>query len=231
MTQEHKQRETALVDEAQVDQSTESDGKGGVLTCTSLTAYFHEALDQARANQGLETTDAAAYYVVNLLDSFAQADRLYALGPEGRREDEALALMLARALESQPTERAEHYRRLGDVALFVSGFFADSLRRRPVGVAYYVDMGQGAYASASGLMRRGSGARALRAMFSELADSFQGWVEVLREVSEAVRLSDPPEQQGLGELFERWHSARGERARALSTALLKRGAMPMWSMS
>lgn len=228
MTQEHKRREDALVDEAPVDQSTES---GGVLTCTSLAAYFHETLNQARANQGLETTDATAYYVVNLLDSFAQADRLYTLSPEGRREDEALAQLLARAVESQPGERAEHYRRLGDVALFVSGFFADSLRRRPVGVAYYVDMGQGAYASASGLMRRGSGAQALRALLSELAASFEGWVEVLREVSEEVRLSDPPARQGLDELFERWQRARGERAGALSTALLKRGALPMWSMS
>lgn len=203
-------------------------GSSPVVTYESLASYFYEKVGDAKQNQGLEATDETSYYVINLLESFAQADMLYGVDAEGNRRDEALAMILAKAVSSHPGETIGHYRRLGDMSLFISGFFADSLRGRSVGVAYYVDMGQGAYASLSSMMRsrRSSGAEVYRKLYGELSESFADWVEVLREVSESSQLSTPPEEEETDALFERWQRARGRRASQLASAMMRRGFFP-----
>jgi hypothetical protein len=170
---------------------------GAVLPCTSLASYFRSAVGKARQNQGLEATDTAEYYVVNVLESFADADQLFGVDEDGNRVDEAMAITLCKALDSHYHEKINHFRQLGDRSLFISGFFADSLRRRSVGVTYYIDMGQGAYSSLAGLMRNRGGA-VFKDLYSELAGRFSQWVEVLREVSEETKLSAAPQDQPRG---------------------------------
>ena len=54
--------------------------------------------------------------------------------------------MYSDALEEESGEaRNQILRRLGDVALFISGVFSRSLKRRVVDVDYYIAMGGGAY--------------------------------------------------------------------------------------
>ncbi len=197
-----------------------------VVAYPSLGAYFHEAVDVACSRQGLEATPSSSYYVVSVLESFADAEELYPLGDDGRRREEALAQLLQAALEESSAGRVQHYRRLGDLALFVSGFFADSLRRRPVGVPYYIAMGQAAYGTLSGLFRERRREGGFDEIFEELADTFPAWVEVLHEVAERWSLMSPLEDQETVALLERLRRARGRRVSDLRLALLRRG---LWS--
>src|SRR5207248_8106364 len=57
-----------------------------------------------------------------------------------------LAVLYVRAIQSSRRDRARLLRAMGDTALFVSGFFADSLSRRLVDLTYYKAMGGFAYA-------------------------------------------------------------------------------------
>lgn len=205
--------------------SESADDDGAVLPCTSLASYFRGAVTKARHNQGLDATDAAEFYVVSVLESFADADQLFGVDEEGNRIDEALAISLSKAVESHRHEKINRFRELGDRSLFISGFFADSLRRRPVGVTYYIDMGQGAYASLAGLMRI-RGGNAFREIYAELAERFGQWVEVLREVSEQVQVARPTTDAQTAELYGRW--TRGRHSTELMLELLSRGAMPSW---
>src|SRR5437899_2245938 len=110
----------------------------------SAVEYFKELVDGALSHQGLATQELTAYYVVQLLASFLQR-RLTA----DQGADTALALRLGRALDSGGIQQRASLKEIGDVALFVSGFFSDSLQRRLVDVDYYVSIGGCAYSTLS----------------------------------------------------------------------------------
>lgn len=192
---------------------------------SSLREWFHEALDDACRTHGFGATPASGRYVASLLDQFSDADQLFGLQEDGKRKDEALAMMLHEAVLGEPTMRLEQFRRMGDVALYVAGVFSDSLRRRPVDVTYYIHMGQGAYGSLSSGLRSKGGA-ALKLLYEELADTFSTWVEVLRVFSEQVGLAAPLAAQDTAELYERLGVARAGRADEVARALLLRGVLP-----
>src|SRR5262245_1683128 len=98
----------------------------------SAVEYFRELVEVALSHQRLNTQELTAYYVVQLLASFLQRPLTDESG-----DDTPLAVRLARALESGGSKQRASLREIGDVALFVSGFFADSLNRKLVDVDYY----------------------------------------------------------------------------------------------
>jgi hypothetical protein len=196
-----------------------------VVQYTSVAGYFHEQVVTACADQGLSATEPAEYYVVTMLESFTHADALFRVNGDGRRDQEALAQVLARALlEPAPGKQLDHYRRLGDSALYLAGIFADSLRRTTVGLSYYVRMGQSAYATLASHGRNTNAA--LREIFHELSQTFAGWVEVLRQLGAQFGLVTPTDELETADVYERWQLAPEPRSEQLGDELLRRGVMP-----
>ena len=109
-----------------------------------------------------------------MLTLFSRSDELYEDDGEnyGLRP---LALMLADAASAESIEhRNRLLQRIGDVALFVSGFFADGLAEKAVDIDYYVHMGGNAYGSLSEEVRGTfRGATRSQTSTSELAIKFQ----------------------------------------------------------
>ncbi len=100
----------------------------------SLQEFFRDSVDQAMQRQGLTADDHTAYYVVNLLTLFARSDVLYEETQAGLGL-KPLALMLAEAAEAtNPKERDFVLQRVGDVSLFIAGFFSDSLSQTVVDI-------------------------------------------------------------------------------------------------
>ena len=156
------------------------------------TEYFKTLVESALDHQHLRVQELTAYYLVNLLCGYVRlGDRAGAA-----LDQEPLALRLARALETGGVEQRARLRDLGDVSLFVSGFFSDSLRRKVVDVDYYVSMGEYAYASLS----RWEG-DTFAETFAELARLFPRCADVLGEVSEQSGLTS---NNDLLRLYERW---------------------------
>ena len=95
-----------------------------VLAVTNLREFFHDSVQTALRQQRVAVDDHTAHYVVNVLTMFARSEELFEKTPEGVRL-RPLAHMLAQASEAPtPHQRDEALRRLGDVSLFVAGFFA-----------------------------------------------------------------------------------------------------------
>ena len=98
-----------------------------VIPVTNLTEYFRDSLDTVMAERKLRAEDETAHYVVNLLTEFARSEALYEQTEAGLGL-KPLAFMLADAIEAESVhQRQQSLQRLGDVALFVAGFFAGSL--------------------------------------------------------------------------------------------------------
>lgn len=156
----------------------------------SLREYFKNSLADAMANRQIDADDQTACYVVNLLTLFARSEALFDATEEGP-DLKPLALVFAEAIEAtRPDERNHALQRLGDVALFVAGFFGEGMGRRPVDVDYYVSMGGAAYGALSESIRGSVRGRAFSVVFAELAYKFQDFVDALAEIKDEAGRSE-----------------------------------------
>jgi len=157
-----------------------------VVPVRNLRDYFRTSVDDVIAKQGVEVDPHTTYYVVNLLTLFARSEEFY--------EDDGetygvkpLALMLADATDEDNVEqRAFTLQRIGDVSLFISGFFIESLAAKAVDIDYYVYMGESAYGSLSEEVRGTFRGNAFGEVYKELANKFQILIDVLNEVRDSA---------------------------------------------
>ena len=163
---------------------------------TTVGAYFHEQVGRAMVSQGLRASEMAGWYLVNLLVENLRA---------APSQDEPMVLRLERAMQGTPSERAHRLRELGDSALYVSGFFGESLRRGALRPDYYATIGVSAYAELESLLRIPVRGNASAEVYGELRDRFTDFVSVLGQVSE-----EAVTPQDLSRLLERWLHTRSE---------------------
>ena len=182
-----------------------------VVPVASLQEYFRDAVQTALGHQRLQVEDDTAHYVVSLLTSYARSEQLFDATPDGSRL-KPLVVMLSEALEAaDPTTRQRGLQRLGDVSLFVAGFFADGFARKLIDIDYHIAMGGRAYAVLSETLSVGR-RQTLSRVFAELASKFQPLVDVLHEIQDGnCTRSD----RDVLRLYEVWLKTGSQRARRL----------------
>lgn len=164
-----------------------------IVQAQSPLEFFKERVEFACERQKLYPQPLTSYYIVSLLAEFTHLERSPAA--EVLASNEALGLRLVKALNSAGVDQRTRLKHVGDVSLFVSGFFSDSLRRSLVDLDYYISLGGYAYGSL------GTSADVLSPIFCELSEKFVGFVDVLAEVSERTSLTRDAD---LLRLYERW---------------------------
>ncbi len=100
---------------------------------------------------------------------------------------------------------------LGDVSLFVAGFFAHGFERRLVDVDYHIAKGGRAYGTLAATPISGP-RRALCGVFRELAGKFQPVVDAIGEISDTARVWS---QTDVLRLYELWLKTGSRRAQGL----------------
>ena len=180
----------------------------------SAVEFFKELVDHALTRQGLAAQELTAFYIVQLLAGFLQRPV-----SGGGRDAAPLALRLIQALERGGLQQRANLKEIGDLSLFVSGFFSDSLRRTLVDVDYYVTIGGTAYHALSRVETD-----TFSPVFAELGEKFGGFVDVLSEVSERTCCSS---NLDLLRLYEKWLKTGSRRSGAL---LVERGVVPNASL-
>jgi hypothetical protein len=185
---------------------------GSVVAVSSLREFFRDAFHAASEHQRLGIDEQAEQYVVNLLTMFSRADALYERTPEGLRI-KPLAQMLADALDAPSAmARQRSLQRLGDVSLFIAGFFARSFARKLIDIDYHIAMGGGAYSSLADSMQRSTSGRCVAPIYAQLAEKFQRLVDALNEVSE---MSYGHSDADILRLYEIWMKTGSRRAHGL----------------
>jgi hypothetical protein len=165
----------------------------------SPVEFFKEQVEGAMERQHLQASDWTVYYLVNLLASFVSSNKLQ------QAAHEPLGLRLARAMAADGGPPREDLRQIADHALFLAGFFGDSLQRRLVDLDYYVGLGGYAYS------RLASHDDAFADVFGELAEKFVPVVDVLSDISDRSRSTN----RDVLRLYERWLRTGSTRDRAL----------------
>jgi hypothetical protein len=160
------------------------DASTKVLAVANLREIFKDELHGALAKQRLEVEDQTEHYVVNVLTLFARSEALYERTPDGTRL-KPLVVMLSEALEAPTSEdRNRGLQRLGDVSLFIAGFFSRGFARKLIDIDYHIAMGGRAYGTLAEVLARGR-SKVLGTVFAELSAKFQPLVDALNEVSES----------------------------------------------
>ena len=175
-----------------------------ILIGKSAREWFREAIVETLAHRHLRIKEVTEFYLVDLLASFLDGERLLVGDENGVVRPQPLAMMLLSALQKDRQGRARELRRLGDTALYVSGFFGDSLARSAAGIDYYIAMGERAYSALAGDSERAH----QEDLFGELAQRFQDFVDLFAEIAE---LSNLRSNRGLLRLYERFLSTRSAR--------------------
>lgn len=192
------------------------DNRTRIVPSPNVTEFFRESIGEAVTRQQLEADDHTVHYVVNLLTLYTRSEELYDQGPEGQ-DLPPLARMLADAMAAQNDRDCNRsLRRLGDTALFMAGFFPDSLARKPVDVDYYIRMGGTAYGALADRSRSVAQGRALASVFAELGRKFAAFVEVIGEISDLARHYT---SRDILRLYERWLATGSPRVRNKLDAL------------
>jgi hypothetical protein len=173
----------------------------------SAVEYFKDLVDRALTHQGVATQELTSYYVVQLLAGFLQQPENFDDGP--------LSVRLVQALESGGMRQRASLKQIGDLSLFIAGFFSESLNRKMVDVDYYATIGGRAYHALSRVETD-----TFSPVFAELGSKFVDFVDVLSEVSERTSCATNVD---LLRLYEKWIKTGSRRSGQL---LVERGVVP-----
>ncbi|ASJ71041.1 hypothetical protein IMCC3135_04640 [Granulosicoccus antarcticus IMCC3135] len=170
---------------------------------TCLQDFFRERIVQATGKLRLDGNDETVWYLTQLLCNYSKTNQFLDNNGTGATLT-PLAEYYRMALESASRhERRLLLQRLGDVAIVVAGLFSGALNRKPIGVSYYISMGESAYATLADEASQSSRDRALQGIFETLATDFSDYVEVLSAIPSQVS-----HEKDLLELVDEWENTQ-----------------------
>lgn len=136
-------------------------------------------------------------YLADLLIQNMMSDAFFSKNSQGKLEDNVLATLYAEALQGDEENQRAKLKRLGDVCMFVTGFFPESLQKKLVDIDYYFGMGGLAYSQLATLYL----SEIVRNMFGELSAKFRIFSAILGELSDKSGLQSNSDVLAL---YERW---------------------------
>ncbi len=185
-----------------------------IATINNLREFFRDSVTDAMDRQQLDADEHTAFYVVNLLTLFARSEALFDDTADGRELTPVAKVLAASVDAASDAEREYALQRVGDVSLFIAGFFGEGLAAKLVGVDYYVRMGGAAYHTLAATSDKSIRGAALSQVFGELSEKFQRFVDVLAEIRDSAA-SD----HDILRLYDNWQRTGSARAARLLRGL------------
>lgn len=179
-----------------------------IVETTNIESFFHESVTGSISSQNVDVCDETVVYLTRLLTQYARSEELFERDEDGVQLKPLAVLYCNAASARDDKARCDHLRKLGDLALFISGWFARNLERRRVGVSYYVQMGETAYDWLSGCCDASVRGRVFAQIFQDLAAHFSELRDVISEIHMSVDVRSDSDLLGLYELWQRSGSAR-----------------------
>ncbi|SME89626.1 hypothetical protein [Pseudobacteriovorax antillogorgiicola] len=179
--------------------------------------FFRDKVGDAVDGLNIDLDADLEFYLVNLLCEFIQPQNLI-LGDIDLL-DTPLALIYKEALESSPQMQLKVYKKLGDISLYIAGYFQASLSRKTVGPGYYISMGSSAYQKMSSIMQRRYNELHFTEMYSNLSREFKTLVSVVTRIAGDL----PIENHNLLKIYEKWCDTQST---TLKTFLENEGLSP-----
>ncbi len=177
-------------------------------TYSDLRDYFTLELKAVMEKHRLSARDTSILYLASLLSRHIESERFFCWGANGKPEDTLLTDLYIQYLQAKTEEKKVILQRLGDICLMISGYFAESIRRKVVDLGFYFGMGGIAYYNLSTMVQESEP----KGTFDELSTKFESFSNVLGEMSERSGLQS---NKDVLRLYERWITTGSDRLRDL----------------
>ena len=164
-------------------------------------------VETAVARQKVKSSAVTQTYLVDLLEQNMINGKI--------ESNTTLAEMYLTASSAEPAVKVELLKRLGDTALYVSGFFGDSLHRKLVDIDYYAEMGETAY----GTLAQVVNIKEKVPVFNELSSQFLAFVDVLTFISQQAMV------QSDGDLLRLYNRYLATGSKLAEEQLLEKGVL------
>ena len=153
-----------------------------VIKQVSFRDYIKKELSSADSSLSCEVID----YLADLLCFYLRSDRFYQRRgrPEGGCEETLVSLYGKIHSAKARREKIYLFKKMGDLSLYVSGFFRSAVEKKTVDVSYYENMGQSAY----GYIADCYGSQ--KNIFSALSRRFRNLSESLFYIQKKSELKD-----------------------------------------
>jgi hypothetical protein len=179
-------------------------------TVSDVRDYFALELKTVMEKHKLSARDTSVLYLATLLSRNIESERFFCMGPDGKPADTLLTDLYIQYLQAKTEEQKIILQRLGDICLMISGYFAESVRKKVVDLGFYFGMGGSAYRSLSTLVEENEP----RETFDELSVKFESFSNVLGEMSERSGIQS---NKDVLRLYERWITTGSDRLKNILT--------------
>ncbi|MBX7230615.1 MAG: hypothetical protein K1X29_00885 [Bdellovibrionales bacterium] len=181
---------------------------------SSPRPFFTEVISTSLQKRKIETSNQTKFYLVDLLEHYMFAANLF-LNNEAPQRNQTLAETYLQSFSAEPSMRMELLKKLGDTALYVSGFFGDSLQKKIIDIDYYVDIGGSAY----NLLSRATENHLTAQVFNDLSSRFLDYMDLLTHISQQLLIQS---NQDILRLYDRFLSTGSKLAQE---QLIERGVL------
>jgi len=176
--------------------------------------FFRTQVHSASQNLKISLGDNLEFYIVNLLCEFINPNKLNENLGEVDVLDTPLAMLLQKAVDTElHDEKIRLLKTLGDISLYVSGYFQDYFNRKTFDISYYITMGASAYDRAASLTKSRNNQAGV---FVDLSENFHKLVDLVAEVAAA---SNPDTNQNILAIYDRWNRCNSQRLRRILESL------------
>lgn len=123
--------------------SEETDSKEIVLE-TSLQAFFYDQLLEVNKKNLNPLPNETVYYSSLIMDQFGESQKYFDT-QEGKVREKILGTKLLESSGQPRRVQKRMLRDIGDTALFMCGYFSDSVNKKLIDLSYYHELGRIAY--------------------------------------------------------------------------------------
>ena len=171
--------------------------------------HFAELLKEACEYRKFKILPASETYILNMLNYYIDSRNLYSplINDESmERPPDTFAELYLTALNAEEPKNRTYMKILADKALYLSGFFGDSLQKKSVDIDYYMGIGASAYSNLAAWTKEETTA----AVYSTFSKKFIDYADLLSYISDKSALQS---EQNILKLYERYVKTGSDLAR------------------
>lgn len=111
---------------------------------TSLQAFFYDQLLEVNKKNLNPLPNETVYYSSLIMDQFGESQKYFEV-EEGKVREKILGTKLLESSGQPRPVQKRMLRDIGDTALFMCGYFSDSVNKKLIDLSYYHELGRIAY--------------------------------------------------------------------------------------
>ncbi len=119
----------------------------------SLQAYFFDELLRINERRQAPLPKLSLFYSSLVMDRFGLSQHYFEKQDDGRIREKTLGIKLLKCENLSEAEKRRELKDIGDTALFLCGYFSNSINEKIIDINYYCEVGRTAYSKLDSYQR------------------------------------------------------------------------------